>query len=560
MAAKKKGALRPRRKSLGKIKLEKTMRKEDVIPEVEETIVDESGKEVVAVGIDLGTTNSAVAVFDARALEPRIIPVDGQDLLPSVVWFKSKKDESGEPTNEIEEIVVGHEAINAEEAFPKEVVRSVKTQMGEQKFDRPILDKEYAPEEISAKMLEKILKTAEADLGKKVTHAVITVPANFTEPQRGATKKAGGLAGLKEKNIQILAEPSAAGFAYILSLKKERKANILVYDLGGGTFDVVVLKMIGDTESGLDFEIIGQAGNNRLGGDDFDIAIAKFLAEDIKKQSQGKFDVFDTKADTGLSKTELMVIQSRLKKVAEKAKIELSDKYVASTEEQPNPTTEIAVKNAAQDADGNTYNLNFDFSCQQMKDLINDTIQGTKEVIQAALDDAGLTKEDINRIILVGGSTKLPMVRDLVVETLGKEAYANVNPSTAVAAGAAVVAFGVKPPSEISNIGIGLKNLEFDLLIDGEKEKDTLPYTIIRKYVSSKGLAFVEIHLYKTDNPTITSLEPGREKFIGKLGVDNLDPSTEEEIEVTFTMNPDKTIDLKVTHGDHEYPATFTSS
>ena len=344
------------------------------------------------IGIDLGTTNSCVAVMEGGNFT--IIPnSDGARTTPSVVNIKSNG-----------EIIVGEIAKRQAITEPEATVASIKTHMGEN-YKVNIHGKEYTPQEISAMILKKLKKDAEAYLGETVTEAVITVPAYFTDAQRQATKDAGEIAGLKVD--RIINEPTAAALCYGLDKKKEEK--VLVFDLGGGTFDVSVLE-IGEGV----VEVISTAGNNHLGGDDFDQKIIDWLAEEFKKETR-----IDLRNDK-------MAVQ-RLKDAAEVAKKTLSSSL----------ETSISLPFITMDANGPKH-LEKRLTRAAFNELTKDLVEATKEPVYEALEKAKLQVNQINEVLLVGGSTRIPAVQEWVKSYFGKEPNKSINPDEVVAAGAAI--------------------------------------------------------------------------------------------------------------------------
>ncbi len=343
------------------------------------------------IGIDLGTTNSCVCVYEGGEAKVIANP-EGERTTPSVVAFKNG------------ETIVGGAAKRQTVVNP-ETVSSIKRLMGT-KEKVEVNGKKYTPEEISAMILGDLKKTAEAYLGEKVTKAVITVPAYFNDSQRQATKNAGKIAGLEVE--RIINEPTAAALAYGLD-KQDDAQTVLVYDLGGGTFDVSILEL-GDGV----FEVKSTSGNNHLGGDDFDQRIVDYLVEDIKKEH-----------DVDLSNDKMAM--QRIKDAAEKAKKDLSGVT----------TTQISLPFLAQGKDG-VINYETSLSRTKFESLIDDLLESTLEPVRKALKDAKLTASDINKVILVGGSTRIPKVVDLVKKELGKEPSKGVNPDEVVAMGAAI--------------------------------------------------------------------------------------------------------------------------
>ncbi|HJJ56240.1 MAG TPA: molecular chaperone DnaK [Methanocorpusculum sp.] len=344
------------------------------------------------IGIDLGTTNSCLAVMEGGS--PVVIAnAEGFRTTPSIVGF-SKEGER----------LVGNVAKRQAITNPTRTIRSIKRHMGSE-YHVDIDNKKYTPQEISAMILQKLKLDAENYLGAKVQKAVITVPAYFNDAQRQATKDAGKIAGLDV--LRIINEPTASALAY--GLEKENEVTVLVYDLGGGTFDVSILSL----DNGL-FEVKSTAGNNKLGGDDFDQRVIDYLADEFKNK-----EGIDLRKDP--------VAMQRLKDAAEKAKIELSSLQKAN----------INLPYITADASGPKH-LDIDLTRSKFEQLIDDLVQKTVDPVNQALNDAGLTAAGINHVLLVGGSTRVPMVVDVVRKLLGKEPDKNINPDECVALGAAI--------------------------------------------------------------------------------------------------------------------------
>ncbi len=344
------------------------------------------------IGIDLGTTNSCVAVMEGG--EPVVIAnPEGMRTTPSVVGF-SKNGER----------LIGQVAKRQAITNPEGTVASIKREMGSD-YKVSIDGKAYTPQEISAMILAKLKADAEAYLGEKVTEAVITVPAYFNDAQRQATKDAGAIAGLNVK--RIINEPTAAALAY--GVDKEQDQKIMVYDLGGGTFDVSIIEM-GDGVQ----EVLATAGNNRLGGDDFDNRIINWLAEEFRK-------------DTGIDLRNDKMAAQRLKEAAEKAKIELSGVM----------QTSINLPFITVDATGPKH-LDMTLTRAKFDELTHDLVEATMGPVRQALADSGLAPSDLNKILLVGGSTRIPAVQEAVKKYLGKEPFKGINPDECVALGAAI--------------------------------------------------------------------------------------------------------------------------
>ena len=345
------------------------------------------------IGIDLGTTNSAVAVMEGG--EPTIIPnVEGNRTTPSVVAFTKNGER-----------LVGETAKRQAITNAARTITSIKREMGTD-YKVKIDDKEYTPEEISAMILQKIKSDVESYLGETVSEAVITVPAYFTDSQRQATKDAGKIAGLEVK--RIINEPTAAALAYGMD-KDTEQHKIMVFDLGGGTFDVSILE-IGDGV----FEVLATRGNNRLGGDDFDEVLMKYMISEFKKEN-------------GIDLSKDVTAMQRLKDAAEKAKKELSTTMTTNV----NLPFITAV-------DGAPVHLNMDIKRAKFEELTSDLVDKTLTPVREALNDAGLTASKIDKVLLVGGSTRIPAVQEAVKKLIGKEPQKDINPDECVAIGAAI--------------------------------------------------------------------------------------------------------------------------
>ena len=344
------------------------------------------------IGIDLGTTNSCVAVLEGG--EPKVITnAEGDRTTPSVVAFKNDEEIVG--------ITAKHQAVTN----PNKTIASIKRKMGtSEKVD--IDGKKYTPEEISAKILMKLKKDAESYLGETVTKAVITVPAYFNDAERQATKNAGKIAGLEVE--RIVNEPTAAALAYGLD-KQDKLQTILVYDLGGGTFDVSILEL-GDGV----FEVKSTSGNNRLGGDDFDKRLMDYMVDEFKKEN-------------GIDLSKDSMAMQRIKDAAEKAKKDLSSMT----------TTNINLPFLTQNDDGPVH-LDMTVTRAKFENLCKDLFDSTLESVRKALKDAKLTKNDIDQVVLVGGSSRIPYIQNLIKDELGKEPNKSVNPDEVVAMGAAI--------------------------------------------------------------------------------------------------------------------------
>ena len=445
------------------------------------------------IGIDLGTTNSCMAYIENG--EPVIIPnANGARTTPSVVAITK----TGER-------VVGEAAKRQAAANAGRTIQSIKRQMGSD-FRTKIDGREYSPQEISAMILSKLKSDAESYLGGPVTDAVITVPAYFSDAQRQATKDAGTIAGLNV--LRIVNEPTAAALAF--GIDRHEKQKILVYDLGGGTFDVSVLDIDSDV-----VEVVATSGNNHLGGDDFDQCIADFLISDFKK---------DTRIDLGRDATALQ----RVREAAEKAKIELSSAM----------QTTISLPFIAAGKDGPVH-LEKTLTRALFNQLTSHLVEATLEPMRQALADAGLSASQLNKILLVGGSTRIPAVQEAVRKFTGKEPFRGVNPDECVAMGAAlqggVMAGDVKSLLllDVTPLSLGVETVgnNFSIIIP---RNTTLPVQRSQIYTTASPFqSKVEIHVLQGERPLASE-----NKTLGRFMLDGLKRGfSQPQIEVTFSID-----------------------
>ena len=446
------------------------------------------------IGIDLGTTNSCVAVMEAG--EPVVIPnPEGARTTPSVVGF-SKTGER----------IVGQAAKRQAVTNPERTITSIKRKMGSD-YKVTIDGKGYTPQEISAMILQKLKSDAEAYLGETVSQAVITVPAYFTDAQRQATKDAGKIAGLEVK--RIINEPTAAALAY--GVDKEDDQKIMVYDLGGGTFDVSIIEM-GD---GIQ-EVLATAGNNHLGGDDFDDRLINYLADQFK-------------GETGIDLRSDKMAMQRLKEAAEKAKIDLSGMT----------QTNVNLPFITADATGPKH-LDCNITRAKFNELTADLVQATMGPVNQALSDAGLKPSDLDKILLVGGSSRIPAVQEAVKNITGKEPFKGINPDECVAIGAAIQG-GVLTGEvkgivllDVTPLSLGLETLGgvFTKIID---RNTTIPAKKSQVFsTAADGQTSVEVHVLQGEREMAKD-----NKTLGMFHLDGIMPAPRgvPQIEVTFDID-----------------------
>ena len=446
-----------------------------------------------AVGIDLGTTNSVVAVLEGG--EPAVVAnAEGNRTTPSIVAFKG------------EEVLVGELAKRQAITNPDNTIRSIKREIGtswKQKFE----GSEYTPQEISARILQKLKRDAEAYLGEEVTEAVITVPAYFNDAERQATKEAGKIAGLNV--LRIINEPTAASLAYGLENSEDQK--ILVYDLGGGTFDVSVLEI----SEGV-FEVKSTAGDSKLGGDDWDQKVMDWLVEKFK-------------SSTGIDISSDNMAMQRIKEGAEKAKIELS-----STSE-----TEINLPFITAN-DAGPQHLLEKLSRSEFEKITSDLVDRTKDPVNKAIDDAGLSFSDIDHIILVGGSTRIPSIQALVKTMTGKDPHKGVNPDEVVASGAAIQAGVLKGDVkdvlllDVTPLTLGVET-KGGIVAKMIERNTTIPTKRSETFTTAEdGQTEVEIHVLQGEREMASG-----NKSLGKFKLTEI-PSAKQgtpQIEVTFDID-----------------------
>ena len=471
------------------------------------------------IGIDLGTTNSCVAVMEGG--EAVVIPnAEGNRTTPSVVAF-SKDGER----------MVGQVAKRQAITNPDRTVISIKREMGTN-YKVNVDGKSYTPQEISAMILQKLKADAEAYLGQTVTEAVITVPAYFTDAQRQATKDAGKIAGLDVK--RIINEPTAAALAY--GVEKESDQKIMVYDLGGGTFDVSIL----DIDDGV-IEVLATAGNNRLGGDDFDKCVMDYLASEFQKTN-------------GIDLTTDKVAMQRLKEAAEKAKIELSGVT----------TSNVNLPYITADATGPKH-LDVTITRAKFNELTSHLVQATMGPVRQALSDAGLKAGDLHKVLLVGGSSRIPAVQEAVKQITGQEGFKGINPDECVAVGAAiqggVLGGDVKGLLllDVTPLSLGIETMGgvFTKLID---RNTTIPVKKSQIFsTAADNQPAVEVHVLQGEREMAAY-----NKTLGRFQLDGIAPARRgvPQIEVTFDIDANGIVNVSAQDKGtgHEQHITITSS
>ena len=466
------------------------------------------------VGIDLGTTNTAMAIMDGET--PVIIPNSlGERLTASVVSFSGDGD-----------ILVGKKAKRALVLNPENTVTSIKRHMGTN-FRVEIMGKRYTPQEISSIILQKIKTDLESYLGHEVTQAVVTVPAYFTDAQRQATRDAGEIAGFNVR--RIIDEPTAAAISYGFDRMDEDQV-LMIYDLGGGTFDVSIIEVVNGV-----FQVLAIKGDNMLGGDDFDQRIVEWLLEEFKERE-------------GIDLSGELTAMQKLRLAAEEAKIELSGI------EKTNILIEAVIT-----TDKGPLTLDVDMTRARLENLIGDLIEGTERHVKAALEDAGLKPGDITNVVLVGGSTRMPMVQKTVEGVIGKTARRDVNPEECVALGAAVqssLIASLDEEMQLSaadrlpergpvvvhltpfSLGVGLVGDQYGVLVP---KNSTYPTEAKDIFTTTRDFqTAISFPVYEGEEPVASS-----NTFLDMLRIDDIAPAPRgiPRVEVTFRLNQDRILE-----------------
>lgn len=498
-------------------------------------------------GIDLGTSNSSMAIY--RKGKAEILPIDGASSCPSVVNVLN----SGE-------ILVGQQARRRVLIDPENTVSSVKRHMGtdwEKKFSG-LPDKVYKPKDISAEILSKLVSAAQEsseELKGTPRYAVVCIPANFTDNQKTETREAAELANLDV--LWLLEEPVAAALAYADGQTREQ--TILIYDLGGGTFDVAILD-VGSTEDGpSSYKFLAKEGIPQLGGDDFDAKIMELAAAHLAKSSG--VDILDLKKDQGIKIRTIREAQQKLKEAAEHAKCELTDAEGAT----------IEIANIIKDEQGELYSLEFELSRSEFENTIRDLILDSRKTVETALISAKLTIDDISRIILVGGSTRVPLVKTMLVDMFGKEPYRDENPDTAISRGAAIFGANLGVPDNkkgdtaeaddagheggisinnivTHNLGIERAGGMFSCLLEKGTEIDgTEPLKVSKTFGTQRdNQSEMRIVVYQSNSAAVSVREDGVQ-CIGEFFLTGIPPKprAQEQVEITFEIDQQNL--LKVT-------------
>jgi molecular chaperone DnaK (HSP70) len=500
-------------------------------------------------GIDLGTSYSEIAIYRKGASQ--ILPVEGSEKTASVISVVKSGD-----------IIVGRAARSRLMLDPENTVSSVKRQMGsdwKKTFDA-LPEKTFTPADISAEILSKLVsgvQTGGVDLRGTPLYAVICIPANFTDAQRKETKEAGETAGLAV--LWLLEEPIAAALAY--ACDQNRDQTILVYDLGGGTFDVAILKVKSSTEDqAADFEFLAKEGVPRLGGDDFDNEIMKIAADSFKASSG--IDIMDLSTPQGITQRALLEAQQKLKDAAERAKVDLTDAQ----------SVDISIPALVSDEQGNLHNLEVQITRDKFEEAIRPLLDQSKDAVVRALESAKLGMADISRIILVGGSTQVPLVKRMLYEMFDKEPYSDLNPDTVVARGAAIFGAQLELPTDklaqtsevhpedqlqakitihqivTHHLGIEIVGGKFSpVLVKGMEIPADQPITNMKEYANTRdNMTELRITVFQSDHETDVVGGPGVE-CIGELFIPIAPkPKNQERVKVSFEIDQQNLLKVRV--------------
>jgi len=499
------------------------------------------------IGIDLGTTNTAAAVY--KAGNSQLIKLDGEKTLPSVMSVLSNGD-----------ILVGNTARNRILIDPENTVSSIKRQMGKEwsKEFTGLPDKQYTSVDVSAEILSKVISSIQQnetiDLKGNPKYAVICIPANFDDSQKKATKKAGELAGLNV--MKLLEEPVAA--AYYYALERERDQTILVYDLGGGTFDVSILQVDSKSEINKNFKILSKEGIQELGGDDFDLKMMQEVGRQFEESSG--IDIFNLEKDQGIKAAALMEAQQKLKETIMRAKHDLTEME----------KTHVEIPNIIKDESGSLHSVDIEITRDQFNEQIRDMILQTKDAVQKALEGAKLTINDVDRIILVGGSTKVPIVKEILKEMFNKEPYSDTDPDAAIACGAAILGATLNLPQDGSveekdkedeadfiidkidkvthYLGIEIMGGKFNCLIEKDREiPKEGPATATKEYTTPRdNMTELTIGIYQSPEE-VDYVSSDNCKFISEFFLTGIPPKPrgEEVIKVYFEIDDQNLLKVK---------------
>lgn len=487
-------------------------------------------------GVDLGTSNSAIAVSANDRVA--ILDIEGKKTMPSVVTLRSDGD-----------IIVGNQARNRAIIEPDNTIISIKREMGNPTWTKEVNGVTYAPEDISEKILSKLIEQAERnapfDLVGTPSKVVLCIPANFSDLQRKASIQAAELAGLNV--VTLIEEPVAAAIAY--ALEKDRDQTILVYDLGGGTFDVSILDVKSKIGAPADLRILAKEGVPVLGGDDFDRKIIELLASRLQETSG--IDVLDLRKDSGVSERHLREVQQRLKDAAIQAKHELAE----------SESTHISLLDVLKDEGGKAHSVEVELTRDDFNGMIRAYIDETIACVAKAIESASLTKDQISRIILVGGSTRVPLVRIALTDFFGKEPYSDLDPDTVVAYGAAM--YGARLDSAEERVVVHEKVTHFlGIETFGGKcswliEKNTdipasEPLSESKEFTTGRdNQTEIAIRVYQSDEPVEFSNDE-KATFIGEFFLMNLPelPKGQVTVDVRFEIDQQNLLRVSATSAD----------